>query len=106
MDAAAVLIATVKLRPGMDAEFTAWKHTAILSSEISRLRRQRHHSANATRQQRMDDHPQFSIQRRPRCLAEIQGTGGNHCRRVPLFEGGNFAKSCKPERAESVPTVM
>jgi antibiotic biosynthesis monooxygenase (ABM) superfamily enzyme len=25
MDAAAVLIATVKLRPGMDAEFTAWK---------------------------------------------------------------------------------
>ena len=91
MDAAAVLIATVKLRPGMDAEFTAWKarHDLVIgkfpgfvSSDI--IPPTRSDSNEWTIILNFRSNEDLVVWQKSKERAEIIAEG------VPLFEGGNF----------------
>ena len=91
MDAAAVLIATAKLRPGMDSEFTAWKahHDLVIgkfpgfvSSDI--IPPTRPDSNELTIILNFRSNEDLVVWQKSKERAEIIAEG------VPLFEGGNF----------------
>jgi len=91
MDAAAVLIATAKVRPGMDAEFTAWKahHDLVIgkfpgfvSSDI--IPPTRPDSNEWTIILNFRSNEDLVVWQKSKERAEIIAEG------VPLFEGGNF----------------
>jgi uncharacterized protein len=91
MDAAAVVIATAKVRPGMDAEFTAWKahHDLVIgkfpgfvSSDI--IPPTRPDSNEWTIILNFRSNEDLVVWQKSKERAEIIAEG------VPLFEGGNF----------------
>ena len=91
MDAAAVLIASARVRPGMDAEFTAWKahHDLVIgkfpgfvSSDI--IPPTRPDSNEWTIILNFRSNEDLVVWQKSKERAEIIAEG------VPLFEGGNF----------------
>ena len=91
MDAAAVLIATANVRPGMDSQFTAWKthHDLVIgkfpgfvSSDIIPPRRPDSNEWTIILNFRSNE--DLVLWQKSKERAEIIAEG------VPLFEGGNF----------------